>query len=389
MKDIAPQSAADRVPLTAAPASGTADDARPHLREIASFAHQATGVAVARDGRIFVNFPRWTEDAPISVGVLTADGDVQPFPDDRWNGWRNARRDQLSAEDRWVCVQAMLCDTRDNLWVLDPGAPAQSFVVPGAPKLVRIDLATNSAAQSIAFGLDVAPQGSYLNDIRVSPDGRFGYITDSGTQGAIVVVDLASGHARRVLDGHPSTQMDASVTVHASGAPLRRPDGRGVEFSADGIALTRDGRHLYWQAVKGKTLYRVPTEVLHDTSLSADEVGRHVEKVLEHGPADGLHIDRDGRLLITAVEEHAVKVWDGTTLTTLLHEPGLRWPDTFAEGPDGSIYLTDSRIPDMNWFKPGHPDALPSRLLLIDGMPRASAGATAAPGDTAGANTPA
>ncbi|MBW0448303.1 hypothetical protein EN871_21605 [bacterium M00.F.Ca.ET.228.01.1.1] len=370
MKEVEQRASADSVPLTAAPVSAGGEGPGVHLREIASFAHQVTGVAVADDGRLFVNFPRWTEDAPISVGVLTPDGDVRPYPDDRWNSWRNAKRDQMDAAQHWVCVQAMLCDTQGNLWVLDPGAPAQSFVVPSAPKLVRIDLATNRVGQCIAFDFDIAPQGSYLNDIRVSADGRIGYITDSGTQGAIVVVDLVTGNARRVLDGHPSTQMDATVTVHAGGVPLRRPDGRGVEFSADGIALSRDGRYLYWQAVKGKTIYRVPTEVLEDASLSADEAGNRVEKVLEHGPADGLHFDRHGRLLITAVEQHAIKVWDGETLATLLHEPGLIWPDTMAEGPDGSIYLTDSRIPEMNWFKPGHPDALPSRLLMIEGITR-------------------
>jgi sugar lactone lactonase YvrE len=369
MTDLPPPTAADRVPLTAAPASRTSESrTRVYLREIASFEHQVTGVAVAEDGRIFVNFPRWTEDAPISVGVLTSEGDVHPYPDDRWNSWRNAKRDQLSAQDRWVCVQAMLCDTQGNLWVLDSGAPAQAFVVPGAPKLVRIDLATNSVAQCVTFGLDIAPQGSYLNDIRVSQDGLFGFITDSGTQGAIIVADLRSGSARRVLDGDVSTQMDPSVTVHADGVPLRRPDGRGVEFSADGVALSRDGRYLYWQAVKGKTLYRVPTEVLHDTTLSVEQAGERVEKVMEHGPADGLHFDRAGRLLITAVEEHSIKAWDGASLTTLLHEPGLRWPDTFAEGPDGSIYLTDSRIPEMNWFKPDNPDALPSRLVLVSAL---------------------
>jgi len=370
MKELEQRASADSVPLTAAPVSAGGEQPGVHLREIASFAHQVTGVAVAADGRIFVNFPRWTEDAPISVGVLTPEGDVRPYPDDRWNSWRNAKRDQMDAAQHWVCVQAMLCDTQGNLWVLDPGAPAQSFVVPSAPKLVRIDLATDSVEQCIAFDFDIAPQGSYLNDIRVSADGRVGYITDSGTQGAIVVVDLVTGNARRVLDGHPSTQMDATVTVHAGGVPLRRPDGRGVDFSADGIALSRDGRYLYWQAVKGKTIYRVPTEVLDDASLSADEIGNRVEKVLEHGPADGLHFDCHGWLFITAVEQHAIKVWDGEALATLLHQPGLSWPDTMAEGPDGSIYVTDSRIPEMNWFKPGHPDALPSRLLIIEGITR-------------------
>jgi sugar lactone lactonase YvrE len=47
-------------------------------------------------------------------------------------------------------------------------------------------------------------QSSYLNDIRFSRDGRFVFITDAGVRGAIVVVDLQAGTARRLLDGHRS-----------------------------------------------------------------------------------------------------------------------------------------------------------------------------------------
>src|SRR4051794_9440659 len=50
------------------------------LREVATFEHQVTGVTVSADGRKFVNFPRWTEDAPVSVAELTADGDLRPYP---------------------------------------------------------------------------------------------------------------------------------------------------------------------------------------------------------------------------------------------------------------------------------------------------------------------
>ena len=44
------------------------------LEWVADFDHQVTGVAATADGRIFVNFPRWTDDAPISVGELMPDG---------------------------------------------------------------------------------------------------------------------------------------------------------------------------------------------------------------------------------------------------------------------------------------------------------------------------
>lgn len=341
-------------------------DTSPRLVEVARFDHQVTGVTVAREGRIFVNFPRWTEDVEVSVAELMKDGALVPYPDPQWNAWRNSRKDEMQAGEHWVCVQSVVADHGGNLWVLDPAAPAQDRVVPGGPKLVKFDLATDQVAQVIAFDESVAPQGSYLNDVRFSPDGQAAYITESGAKGAIVVVDLASGKARRVLDGHPSTQPDKDVQIRFEGKVLRRTDGRGVEFSADGIALSPDGEWLYWQAIKGKTLYRVRTSALRDASLSADALGQQVEEVGENGPADGLLMDAQGRIYVSAVEENAIKRREGDQLRTLLRDERLRWPDTFAQGPDGRVYVTASRIPDMNWFKADSPLALPTTLFRIE-----------------------
>ena len=349
----------------AQPAPPAGDGVR--LQQVAAFEHQVTGVTVSRDGRIFVNFPRWSEDAPVSVAEVAQDGRVTPYPNQEWNAWRNAKRDEVAPGDHWVCVQSVVADGRGNLWVVDPAAPAQAHVVPGGAKLVRIDLATNQVAQVIRFDETVAPLSSYLNDVRVSPDGRHAYLTDSGAKGALVVVDLPSGRARRVLDGHPSTQPEKGVVVKTDGQPLRRPDGRGVEFAADGIALSPDGRHLYWQAVKGRTLYRIPTAALHDRRVTAPELGRRVERVGENGPADGLLIDRHGRMYISAVEENAVKVRDGERVSTLVQDERLRWPDTFAAGPDGTVYVTSSRIMDMSWYKPENGPALATQLWRIEG----------------------
>ena len=55
------------------------------LQSVATFEHQVTGVTVAPDGRIFVNFPRWTEDTPVSVAELMPDGSTKPYPNEEWN----------------------------------------------------------------------------------------------------------------------------------------------------------------------------------------------------------------------------------------------------------------------------------------------------------------
>ncbi|KQT61585.1 hypothetical protein ASG52_01485 [Methylobacterium sp. Leaf456] len=347
------------------------------LTKVAGFAHQVTGITASRDGRLFVNFPRWSEDAPVSVAELK-DGKPVPYPDEGWNSWRNAKADELSPKDHFVCVQSVVADAQDRLWVVDAAAPAMAQVIKDGPKLVGIDLKTNTVIKTIPFDASVALQGSYLNDVRISPDGKTAYLTDSGAEGALIVVDLDGGSAKRLLAGDPSTMPDKSVTVAYDGKPLRRPDGRGVSFAADGIALSPDGKTLYWQAIKGRTLYSLPTDALTGwaasslvpETLSDKSLSGKVARVGENGVADGLLITRrDGRMIVTSPQDDSVKVRDlskaDAPLTTLVKDPQLRWPDTLSEGPDGTLYVTTSHIQDSADYKPGAPVSLPTELWAI------------------------
>ena len=183
------------------------------LREVASFPDkQITGVGVStKSGRIFVNFPYWSDDHSISVAEIV-NGQPKAFPNDEWNK-------PGSAGSHFICVQSVLVDDQDNLWVLDPAAPKMQEIVKGGPKLVKIDLATNQVVQTIPFGEDVAPKKSYLNDVRIDTRTNTAFITESA-KGAIIVVDLKSGKARRLLDGHPSTQPEKDVKLVVDGKAL-------------------------------------------------------------------------------------------------------------------------------------------------------------------------
>jgi sugar lactone lactonase YvrE len=345
------------------------------LQEVAQFEHQVTGVTVTERGRVFVNFPRWTEDSPISIAEVMKDGSLRPYPDEQWNAWRNVRRDEVDPSDHWVCVQSVVADGRGSVWVVDPAAPAVDGLVPGGPKLVRIDLATDRVAQVIRFGQDVAIPGSYLNDVRFSKDGKFAFITDAGQRGALVVVDLAAGRARRVLDGHPSTQPEKGVVVRTDGRPLRYPDGRPVLFAADSIALSSDGAWLYWKPLTGTTLYRIDTATLTGRGLAGEDVSSRVQTYGKVGPTDGFWISRradtgNDILYITSIEDNAVKARNlsqgpAGSLRTVVQDPRLRWPDTFSQGPDGSLYVTTSRIQDSAFFNRDAPLALPTQLWRL------------------------
>ena len=354
-----------RLLVVAALASAAPALAQPRISQVATFDQEVTGVAASQDGRMFVNFPRWNADVPVSVAEVRANGTTVAYPNAEWNSWRNANAAQVDPRTHFVNVQSVVADTRGNLWVLDPGAPNAEKVLPGAAKLVKIDLASNQVARVYPFDETVAPPDSYLNDVRFSPDGRHAFMTDSG-RGALVMLDLDSGVATRVLDKHPSTMLDPTVQVTVDGKPLRRPDGRQPLFHADGIDLSADGQHVLWQALTGKTIYRVPVAELTRPDATADSIARSVQRVAENRVADGYLRLKDGRLLITAPEDNAVRAMgpDGA-VTTLVQDRRLRWPDSMAELPDGQVLLTTSRIQDNDWFKPDAKPGVTTQLWRV------------------------
>jgi hypothetical protein len=103
-----------------APITSQTDD---RLQKVATFDHQVTGVTVSEEGRIFVNFPRWSEDVPVSVAEIMNDGSIKPYPNNEWNAWRNAKMSDMSPKDHFVTVQSVFADQKGSLWVVDPAAP--------------------------------------------------------------------------------------------------------------------------------------------------------------------------------------------------------------------------------------------------------------------------
>ena len=300
---------------------------------VATSPHQWTGIGVASSGRIYVNFPRWSDDVPISVGYLRDDGSVLPFPDAGWNSWEPGEEDFTN---RFVAVQSVVA-RGDDVWVVDTGRPRFGTILPGAPRLVRFDGDGRKLAEFPADG--VVKPNSYLNDVRFAPDGSRAYITDSGA-GGLVIIDLETGSAHRALDGHAST-MAADTRVVIDGTPWGSDDNP-PQVHADGIAL--HGGHLYYQALTARTLYRVPLELL-ERDVSYETRAAAVEAVAEVGPSDGLIAGPDGSIYLSSLEHNAVRVLrPNGAIEVVAQDPLIAWPDSFSFGPDGALYVTTSRI---------------------------------------------
>jgi sugar lactone lactonase YvrE len=319
------------------------------LEEVATFPRQqVTGVTVSPQGRVFANFPFWSDDHTLSVAEII-DGQPKPFPDEAWNAKSGP------PEGRWICVQSVVVDNQGALWILDPASPKTEGVVKGGPKLVKVDLSTNKVVQTIPFDETIAPARSYLNDVRVDTETGHAFITESGV-GAIVVVDLKTGRARRLLADHPSTKAEPGTEIVVDGMKIIDPKtGKAPEVHADGIAFDKEGGWLYYHPLTGVTLYRIKTDHLLDESLSDAELAAKVEKVETTPRPDGMLEAPNGSIYLTAFEKNAIVRFDPGTrkVTTIIEDDLLQWPDTLAWGPNGKLYVTTSQIHRMPKYHGG------------------------------------
>jgi hypothetical protein len=82
-------------------------------------------------------------------------------------------------------------------------------------------------------------------------------------------VELESGRARRLLEGHPSTKADPQIVPVIEGRKMVDAQGQPPKLNANDIELTPDERYLLYQPSVGPTWFRIATEALLDTMLTA------------------------------------------------------------------------------------------------------------------------
>ena len=316
---------------------------------------QPTGVAVSKQGRIFLCFPHWDDFRSLSVAELLPNGHLQPYPYEWDQDGVSTRAIGAPMGNAFFCVQSVFCDDQDTLWILDAAAPGMNTTVGDQVKLIAVDLTKDKSRRIYPINAQAAPAKSYLNDVRIDNLHHAAYLTDSGL-GALLVLNLDTGDIRRVLDNAPATHAEPGFQLTVLGQPLLGPDGKPPQIHADGIELSPDGNTLYFHALCANALYRIDTASLRDPKLPPDQLAAKIEKVADTGPVDGLGRDASGTLYLTSLQDGALRrlaPTPGASVETVIQDPRLQWPDSLAFAPDGTIYLTCSQIENTPRFNQG------------------------------------
>eukprot|EP01087_Luapelamoeba_hula_P020498 TRINITY_DN7003_c0_g1_i1.p1 TRINITY_DN7003_c0_g1~~TRINITY_DN7003_c0_g1_i1.p1 ORF type:complete len:393 (-),score=33.80 TRINITY_DN7003_c0_g1_i1:8-1186(-) len=305
-------------------------------------------VAVVGD-RIFVAGPRWLGNGS-AVEVMTMNGsavinasEALPYPDARWNAWSRG----VNPARSFVDVNAIHLDPLGLLWIVDTGAPDfGGQVLPNAPKLVCVDVESDTVVRVIPVPLSYLHSNSYIDDVRFH--GEYIYATDAGFPG-LLVIERSTGKMRRVLDGSPWATARANRPIRmADGHIVRGPDGKPLMVNSDPLEVSSDGQWLLFGPLAGPWA-RVPTSCLDNFSCNP---GNFIEKWRDLPPVGGTALDAspNGYFYYSDLARNAFCYFpelNGSTskASDLVRDSRLHWVDApFLEPVSRQMYLAVPQI---------------------------------------------
>ena len=321
----------------------------------------STGASTTPDGRCFLVLARIDESAGPQVVEVVA-GEFRAYPDESWNSWAPGQ----DASQRLVRVNAQRVGPDGALWLVDVGAPGLGNpAVPGGAKLVKVDLQSDTVERTYPLA-DSLTAESFVDDVRFN--GTTAYVTDAGDPG-LVIVDLESGHTRRVLHHHWSTTAQRAMT--AEGVELRGEDGQPVFIHNDQLEVSPDGRYLYFQPCCGP-MARVETRLLDDPALAAEQVEAAVEYFASTGSTGGTAIAADGTIYVSNTDSCRISaVSPDGRLSTVIEDDRLSWVDAMWIDSAGRLWMPAAQLHRMSIFRGGVDQVRPPVqvfTLQLDGV---------------------
>jgi hypothetical protein len=319
----------------------------------------STGVSTTPSGRVFILYARVDGSKGPSV-VEYVNGTTIPYPNADWNSWTHGQGQDVATH--FVNINSQRIGPDGCMYIIDTGTPGFGEpVIPNGVKVIQVDLSINTVSR--VYHLDNATYpNSFLDDIRFN--GPTAYLTDAGVPG-IIVLDRASGEARRVLNNTVSTLSD--MPISAEGKFLRNATGSPVYIYTDQMEVSPDGKYFYYQTPSGR-MFRIETRYLNDTSLSATQLDSYTEPFAHTPSTGGTAIDADGNIYNSDTDwQRIIKISPNGTMSILVDDPRLLWVDAMWVDGQNRLWMPAAQLNRGIGFNNGT-DALqkPFHIYTVD-----------------------
>ncbi len=314
-------------------------------------------VTVMENGRIIMSMHQFYQ--PKYTVVEYKNKALVPFPNEELAAADSTANLKLDS------VLGIRSDANGIVWMLDNGM--RSGVT---PKLVGWDTKSNKLHQVINLPSPITPKDTFVNDFAVDTQRNHIFISDpaGGDNAALIVVNLNTGTARRVLEGHKSV-IPENIDLLVDGVAIQVKDQSGKlvrpHIGVNPITEDLNNVWVYFGPMHGHSLYRIKADDLANENLVAKRLANHVQRYSDKPISDGISIDKDNNIYLGELAANAIGVISpDRKYRRLALSPDLSWVDSFSFGPAGQLYAVVNRLHQSAMLNGGVLKAKPPFYLL-------------------------
>ncbi len=264
-----------------------------------------------------------------------------PFPNIEWNTPRDTDDHYLSN------VLGIRNDANGIIWMLDMG---QRNAV--TPKIVGWNTRTNKLERIYYLPQTSLAATSQPNDMVVDTKHGVFVIADEGignggdgSKAALMVIDMKTGAARRLLEGTRTTLPENTPTIINS--KTLSVSGKPLLVGCDGITADANFEWLYYAPLNGSKIYRLKFDDLLNEVIPQTELDKRVETYSTKPNNGGLSIDIDGNIYLTALETNSISVVlaKDRSVHDFTADKRMLWPDGVSyNAADGFMYVSAAQV---------------------------------------------
>jgi len=304
------------------------------LEVVGQFDTRPGNVAVAKDGRVFTTM-HLLGKSKVQLVEVKGTQEFEVFPSMEYQ--KNGAEASLEKLDTPLGIRI---DENNVLWIIDIG---QNL---GTTRLFAFDIATKEEVYRLDLPEEMAPEGSFIQDLAVDESNGWVYLADFTNPG-IIAIHTEDNSVRRF--GHPSMNFEDidmvinEQVVNFGGAPAR--------VAINPITLSDDRETLYYGAMNGTNWYQIPAKLLRDGA--SDEVLSEAIEITGKKPISDGVATHQGKHYFTNLPDSGIDVLtENGELLPVIRDAKIDWADNVAIH-DGYAYIVVNQLHKTPAFTEG------------------------------------
>lgn len=315
------------------------------LRTVAVLPIRPGNAAATPDGRVFSTIHPMDGDHDVQLIEVTGPHSYRAWPSTRFQ-----TRNGNYSNDTIDSPLGIALDGEGGLWITDMGNHL------GKTRIWGFDIASGTLIKKIILSSDVAPEGSFIQDLVVDRERGWIYLADIANP-SLLTVEIDTGTGQRFDDFDAmEAQPDAKMVINGEAIQF---GGAPASVGVNPVTLSEDGETVYFGAMSGLDWYSLPTELLRN-GAEHDEIASAIDRVGPKPVSDGADTGPGGTHYFTNLNDNGVDVMgaDGI-LKPLVRDERLDWPDSVRLGADGWLYVAVNQLHKAPPFSGGADEGKP------------------------------